>query len=70
MTTNKPEVVAWTWENLGRHVTTDYGRALELSEPSRRADKQTEEQEAAALIIVRDDITQKSGVIFYESIRY
>lgn len=34
MTTNKPEAVAWSWDYRGRHVvTTDYSKALELSEP-------------------------------------
>lgn len=34
MTTNKPEVVAWSWDYRGRHMaTTDYSQALELAEP-------------------------------------
>src|SRR5690606_29424876 len=34
MTTNKPEVVAWSWVYRGRHMaTTDYSQALELAEP-------------------------------------
>src|SRR5690554_7450381 len=34
MTTNKPEVVAWSWDYRGQlMLTTVYSRALELAEP-------------------------------------